>query len=78
MQAAVQQARAALENPILVGEPRMASPAAGGNENLSPNPGFDMGAVRTTLRTIHLSAAALSVSCQGSAQVALGHPHSAR
>ena len=46
LQSAVQQARAALENPGLVGEPRQTAPSAGGNENLSPNPGFDMGMVR--------------------------------
>ena len=47
-QAAVQQAKAALENPALVGEPRMHAPtSAQTNENLSPNPGFDMGAVRS-------------------------------
>lgn len=46
VQAAVQQAKAALENPALVGEPRMHAPASTqSNENLSPNPGFDMGAV---------------------------------
>lgn len=42
----MQQARAALENPGLVGEPRQAAPSTGGNENVSPNPGFDMGMVR--------------------------------
>lgn len=47
-QGVLQQAKAALENPRLVGEPQLRDPSAStAVENISPNHGFDMGAVRS-------------------------------